>query len=125
MSNLYRIWMGDSNDRSEIGRAKAYDIDDVIDLVKKEYLKPEVEFYDIDYQGDNEVFLMIDMCKDCEVKANPEDYIPKGCDPCEDCEISEYIEIQQDTDSSFRLITGENLFYDLTEEATLRLCLDW
>lgn len=118
IANLYRIWYGDSNDRQEIGRAQAYDIDDVVKYVKTQYLKPNVEFYDIDYQGDDLVYLMIDMCKDCEVKANPEDYRPEGVDPCEDCEISEYIEIHQDndTDPEFKTIFGVNEYADLTED---------
>lgn len=118
IANLYRIWYGDSNDRQEIGRAQAYDIDAVIEYVKTQYLKPNVEFYDIDYQGDDLVYLMIDMCKDCIVKANPGDYVPEGCDPCEDCEISEWIQIElnNDIDPEFKTIFGVNEYADLTED---------
>lgn len=113
-SQLYRIWWGSSNagggDRREIGRATAKDTDTVIEHVKTEYLKPDTEFYDIDYQDDHHVYLMINVCKGC-----PND---KPDNPhCENCEQSEYIEIDRDndTDPSFKLITGENNYTDLTE----------
>jgi len=131
-ANLYRIWFGTSNDRSELGRAKATDIDQVIEHVKKEYLKPEVEFYDIDYQSEDQVYLMIDLCKDCEYSSCLEcdgdieaDMNREDCQQCleyettkcEDCEQSEYIEIEKDEygyEHEMKTIYGTNEYYDLT-----------
>ena len=108
MSKLYRIWFGTSNDRSELGRATADDIDQVIELVKTEYLKPDTEFYDIDYQGNDQVYLMIDLCKDCEFQDS---------EYCMDCETSEYVEITEDTEAEaeYKTIFGTNEYYDLTD----------
>ena len=112
MGKLYRIWFGTSDNRSELGRATADDIDQVIDLVKKEYLKPDTEFYDIDYQGDDQVYLMINLCNDCEYQ---------DTDYCENCEQSEYVEIIEDneTDPEFKTIFGTNEYYDLTDPQAL------
>jgi len=129
--SLYRIWWSDSNDRNELARAKATDIDQVIEFVKAEFLKPETELYDIDYQ-EYGVYMMIDACKDCEFKDC------RGCDPeleadinreqcrlcleykatvCENCEHSEYIEIQEDPDTEpeLKTIFGTNDYHDLTD----------
>ena len=111
--NLYRLWWGDSNDRREIGRVLAETIDQVIDLVKTEYLKPNTEFEE---EGDEEnLYLILDICKTCDIKnegGNPED--------CIFCEGNEYfqIELNNDVNPSFKLITGENFFFDLVEVET-------
>ena len=126
--NLYRIYHLESNagsgDRSEIGRVSAYNIDDAIDHVKAEYLKPDtiIEMED----GDEEcIYLMLDVCKGCDIKKNPSDYgITEedlkdiNFDICEECEQNETIEILLDNeaDPSFRLIVpyGQNNYTDLT-----------
>jgi len=110
--SVYRIWHGDSNDRSELGRATAKDIDAVIEYVKTQYLKPNTEFYDIDYQGEDQVYLMIDMCKDCDLSTL---HKPLQYNPCENCESSEYIEITQDEDADpeYKTTYGVNEYADL------------
>lgn len=131
--SVYRIWHGDSNDRSELGRATAKDIDAVIEYVKTQYLKPDTQFYDIDYQGEDQAYLMINVCKGCEyedcLQCDPElemDINREACRTCnkykaaicEDCEQSEYIEITQDTDAEpeYRTIYGVNEYADLTTD---------
>ena len=113
---IYRIWHGTDNDRSEIARAKANSIDQVIELVKKEFLKPDTLF---DEDGDDQsLYLMIDVCQDCDSLHNRD---------CEYCERSEYIEIEEDQygiEPEFKLMTGSNEFYDLTGGKTEK-AEDW
>ena len=40
----FDIWQGDENNRTQLARAKAYNIDQVIELVKTEFLKPNTEY---------------------------------------------------------------------------------
>ena len=88
---------------------------------------------DIDYQGEDQVYLMINVCKGCEyedcLQCDPElemDINREACQlcnkykasMCEDCEQSEYIEITQDPDTEpeYRTIYGVNEYADLTTD---------
>ena len=130
--NTYRIWYSDGNDRNEIGRVSAKDIDQAVDYTVKQYLKPETEYQE---GGDDEhLYLMIDVCKDCEHK---ETMVPVGTDcsledcsdctytqceenleyesVCDYCERSETIEIELDNtaEKEYKTIYGVNEYADL------------
>ena len=123
MTNLYRIYYLDGNDRSEMGRVTAYNIDDAIEHVKKEYLKPST-VVDMEDGDEEHIYLMLDVCTSCEIKKNPLDYLdPEDIndpdfDICQDCNQNETIEIFQDNDAdpSFKVIYpyGQNNYTDLT-----------
>lgn len=110
-TKLYRIWNGwsdaGSGDRCEIMRIRSYSIDDVIDYIKNKVLNYDV-FYD-ELGDEKDLYLMIDVCNHCKLCDTDRDL-------CDDCENSEYIEIEEDNniEPSFRLIDGHNYFIDLT-----------
>ena len=90
-------------------------MDQVIEYVKDEVLKPGLGFEE-DGEEDH-VYLMLDVCDGCEAKEINAIGRAEYDEVCEECQLSEYIEIDLDNDvePDFRLITGENLFTDLTE----------
>ena len=130
--NTYRIWFGDPNERNELGRVSAIDIDEATEYAVKQYLNPNTEYEE---NGDSEhICLMLDMCKDCEYKetlppinmdCNIEDcseciYIQ--CEEnteyesiCDYCELSEYLEIilDNETEKEYKTIYGTNEYADL------------
>ena len=111
MTHLYRIWYSDGNDRSELGRVSAPDIDAAVEYAKKQYLQLGVKFYQED--GDHEhLYLMIDTCKDCEFKEGTDKYCETRC---ETCERSEYLEIMIDDDAEpeFKTIYGINEYANI------------
>ena len=127
--NLYRIYhlesCAGSGDRSEIGRVSAYNIDDAIEHVKAEYLKPTT-IIDMEDGDDEHIYLMLDICSGCEIRKNPleygitqEDLNDPYFNICEECELNETIEISLDNDAdpSYRVIFpyGQNNYKDLTQ----------
>jgi len=115
---LFRVYWGTSNNRSEFARVKANDIEDVIEFAKKEFLKPDTEFYDIDGESDH-IYMMIDLCTNCTDQSE---------ENCDFCEQSEYIEIEEDTygyEPKFETIWGTNEFYDLTDPEQPEKALNW
>ena len=131
--SLYRIWYSDGNDRTELGRVTAQDIDKAIEYAKKEYLKKDTEIHSEDGDPDFSVYLMINVCKGCEyedcLQCDPEpemDINRESCrlcnkydmTPCEDCERSEYLEIQLDNDADpeYKTIMGTNEYADLNTD---------
>jgi len=128
--SLYRIWYSDGNDRSELGRVTAQDIDQAIEYAKKEYLAKDTEIHSEDGDPDFSVYLMLNVCKGCEyedcLQCDPViemDINREACrlcnkyemTPCEDCERSEYLEIQLDNDSDpeYKTIYGTNEYANL------------
>lgn len=131
--NLYRIWYSDGNDISELGRVTAKDIDQAIEYAKKEYLKPDTEIHSEDGDPEFSIYLMLNVCKDCEyedcLQCDPViemDINREACrlcnkyksTPCEDCERSEYLEIQLDNDSEpeYKTIMGTNEYANLNTD---------
>jgi len=109
---IYKIFFSDGNDRDELGRVNAPDIDKAVEYALKQYFKPDLEYTE---EGDNEdLFLMIDSCKHCELYADLQSM--KEEDICENCEISEYIEIVEDKDADpeYKTIYGVNEYADLS-----------
>ena len=114
---IYRIFFSDGNDRDELGRVNAPDMDKAIEYALKQYFKPELEYTE---EGDNEcTYLMVDSCKYCDVKevARIND-LEDSADICENCEVSEYIEILQDSDAEpeYKTIFGVNEYADLSSD---------
>ena len=120
-SHLYRVWHGDENNRSELARFRAVDIDKVIDYVKANLLKPnsEIELEDGD---DEHLYLIFNPCQFCEYFGTEDDE-----EICEGCESSEYIEIELDDDiePDLRTIYGTTEFYDLTLPTGHEKKQDW
>ena len=130
--NLYRIWFSDGNDRGELGRVTAPDIDQAIEYAKKEYLAKDTEIHSEDGDLDS-IYLMLNVCKGCEYEdclqcdPVPEmDINREACrlcnkyemTPCEDCERSEYLEIQLDNDAEteYKTIFGTNEYANLSTD---------
>lgn len=117
--NIYRIWFSDGNDRDELGRVTAQDMDQAVEYTLKQYFKPDLEYEE---DGDNEcLYLQIDSCKHCDYNSDiydPEDDPDSDGDPCEFCEISEYIEIMLDNDAEpeYKTIYGVNEYADLSTD---------
>ena len=114
----------DGNDRSEVGRVSAYNIDDAIEHVKAEYLKPSVVI-DLEDGSEDHIYLMLDVCTGCNIKANPLDYgisqedlNDPDFDLCVECNQQETIEVFKDNDAdpSFKVMFpyGQNNYTDLT-----------
>ena len=131
--NLYRIWFSDGNDRTELGRVTAPDIDHAIEYAKKEYLKEDTEIHSEDGDPDFSIYLMLNVCKGCEyedcLQCDPVlemDVNREACrlcnkyemTPCEDCERSEYLEIQLDNDAEpeYKTIMGTNEYANLNTD---------
>ena len=114
--NLYRVFNGDGNDRQETYRFKAYDINDVVEYIKKQFFNFDKDFtiddLDIDWQGEDIVYISWDSgCIDCE---------EKDSESCDFCEISSsYFEVFKEENTepnefSFNTIEGTNNYVDLT-----------
>lgn len=115
--NLYRIWFSDGNDRDEIGRVSANDIDQAIEYALKQYFEPDLEYTE-DGDPDYSIYLMIDSCKYCnkEEIAEINDIDLEDIEEiCENCETSEYIEIQLDNNEEpeYKTIFGTNEYANL------------
>lgn len=105
MCKTFRIWQGFSDggdgDRSQIALAKAYNMDNVITMVKNDILKNEVDFYE---DGSfSHLYLILNSCKNCDLKKT-------DLSLCDDCEYTEFIEIEEDNDLD---LTDQD-YYDLT-----------
>jgi len=114
---MYRIFFSDGNDRDELGRVNAPDMDKAIEYALAQYFKPEIEYTE---NGDDEnAYLMIDSCKHCDVKevARIND-LEDSSEVCENCETSEHIEItlDNDADPEFKTIYGVNEYADLSTD---------
>jgi hypothetical protein len=129
--NLYRIYWGDSNDRSELGRVKARDIDQAVEYAIKQYLNNNIDreelIHDIDYQGPDHCYVMLNACLDCEYynlnEKEQKEYREFNDifedEPCEYCEQSTaYLEIYQDNEEKeeYKTIFGVNEYADLSTE---------
>ena len=114
---IYRIFYSDGNDRDELGRVNAPNMDRAIEYALKQYFKPELEYTE---NGDNEcTYLMIDSCKFCDKKELMMlNDIEEEEELCEYCEVSEYIEIVQDSDAKpeYKTIYGVNEYADLSSD---------
>lgn len=121
-SHLYRVWHGTNNNRGEIARFRANDIDDVVNYVKEHFMKKgtEIELEDGD---ESQIYLIINSCKGCdfEISKDMEEEV------CTHCETSEHVEIVLDDDieADFKLIMGNNEFYDLTLPKGHEKKADW
>ena len=130
-TNLYRIYYSDGNNRDELGRVSAQEIDQAVEYAVKQYFNPDLE-YEED-AGDNEhLYLRIDSCKYCEYYGLPDkekvelfnENTGENLDIedvdliCEYCEVSEYIEITLDNDvePEYNTIYGVNEYADLEVE---------
>ena len=111
--NLYRIWFSDGNDRDELGRVSANDIDQAIEYALKQYFKPDLE-YDCDLCLDC-AYLRINSCKYCDKQEIAEINDITIEEVCEYCEISEYIEIMLDNEAKpeYKTIFGVNEYANL------------
>lgn len=131
-NNLYRIWYSDGNDRDEIGRVSAPDIDCAALYALAQYFNPDLEY---ESDGDDEnMILTINSCKYCDyydltdkekIKLFKEQTGEKLklCDVdliCENCETTEYIEIQLDNDAEpeYKTIFGVNEYGDTEKGIT-------
>lgn len=121
-SHLYRVWHGTNNDRGEIARFRANDIDAVVDYVKKHFMKPGTEIH-LEDGDDQHIYLIINSCKGCEFEISDNE----DNEACQYCEISEYVEIVEDDniEPDFKLIFGTNEFYDLTLPEGHEKKTDW
>jgi hypothetical protein len=112
---LFRVFNGDGNDRQETFRFKAFEINDVVEYIKKEFFVPEFDKSKIefDWQDENMVYILWDNCFECEDNEDSEN--------CEECEQGQnYFEIfleekPEPSDFSFNTIEGTNNFVDLTQ----------
>ena len=115
MSNLYRIFYSDGNNRDELGRVSAQDIDQAVEYAVKQYFEPNLEYQED--AGDSEhLYLLIDSCKYCDKQEIMElNDIEDEAELCEYCEISEYIEIMLDNDAEteYKTIYGINEYADI------------
>ncbi len=108
---LYRIFFSNGNDRDELGRVSAPDIECAALYALEQYFENDLE-YTTEYQSENQLFLMLDSCKYCdflETTAEQKEEI------CENCEISEYIEIQKDENAepAYKTIFGKNEYANI------------
>jgi len=114
---IYRIFFSDGNDRDELGRVNAPDMDKAIEYALAQYFKPGIEYTE---NGDNDcALLLIDSCKHCDVKEIARiNGLEDSSEVCENCETSEYIEITLDNDATpeFKTIYGVNEYADLSSD---------
>ena len=132
---IYRIYFSDGNDRDELGRVNAENIDQATEYALKQYFKPDLEYQE---EGEeDQLFLRIDSCKYCDHKDSVapvnmdcsiedcEDCEYKQCEEnseyeniCDYCEVSEYIEIVEDKDAEkeYKTIFGVNEYADLESD---------
>ena len=113
--NLYRIFYGDNNDRDEMGRVSAKNIDEATTYAISQYLSKDAEIRDEDGDEDH-LYLNLDICKFCdktEIMAINEYEDEYQC--CEDCELNEYLEIMldNDEDAEFKTIHGRDEYANL------------
>lgn len=112
--SLYRIFYSDGNDRDELGRVTAKDIDQAIEYTLKQYFKPDLEYSE---DGDEDhLILNINSCKYCDKKELMEiNDIEDETELCDNCETSECIEIEKDNDSDpeYKTIYGVNEYANL------------
>lgn len=114
-TNLYRIFYSDGNNRDELGRVSAKDIDQAVEYAVKQYFKPDLEFEE-DSGDDEHLYLRIDSCKYCDKQEIMEiNDIEDEEKLCEYCEVSEYIEIMLDEEAEpeFKTIYGVNEYANL------------
>lgn len=122
---LYRIWYSDGNNRDELFRAKAHDIENVVEFIKSDILKPEsLENLDVDLSNEYFAVIYLDSCIECEFSTNNERN--EDNEECEFCEQSETITIELDNEiePELKTIYGTNDYYDLTLK-TPQKAKDW
>ena len=113
--NLYRIFYNDGNDRDELGRVSAKNIDEAITYAISQYLSKDAEIRDEDGDEDH-LYLNLDVCKLCdktEIMAINEYEDEEQC--CEYCELNECLEIMldNDEDTEFKTIQGIDEYANL------------
>ena len=114
---IYKIFFSDGNDRDELGRVNAPDIDKAVEYALKQYFAPDIEYTE---EGEEDhLYLMLDSCKFCdkeEIAETNDIDIEDISEICENCEISEYIEIVEDKDADpeYKTIYGVNEYADLS-----------
>ena len=115
----YRIFYGDNNDRDEIGRVSAKDIDQAVEYAINQYLNrdiPRDELIESEDGDDQHLYLILNHCLDCdidEVMAINEYEDKDQC--CEYCELSAYMEIMldEDAETEFKTIHGIDEYANL------------
>ena len=120
MSNLYRIYYSDGNNRDELGRVSVKTIDEAVEYAVKQYFQPDLEYQE-DAGDDEHLYLLIDSCKYCDKQEIMElNDIEDEEELCEYCEISEYIEIVLDDDAEkeYKTIFGVNEYADIENNIT-------
>jgi hypothetical protein len=110
-SHLYRVWLGNNNDRRELARFRAHDAEDVLEYLKKHFIKEDVEIEMTDWH-EYGIYVIFNVCADCETRLESDD----GECPVLECDIQEYIDIEEndDIEPDFKTIFGTTDFYDLT-----------
>lgn len=110
----YRIWYSDGNDRTELGKVKAKDIDTVEEFCLKQFIKEDArDEIEIESSSEDQSYLTWYEEPECEFCD-----FDKDSEECEFCEQpSYYIEIEEtdDTEESFKTIFGTDDFWDLTK----------
>jgi hypothetical protein len=101
---LYRVWSGDENDRSEIARIGAPDLDNALAIAKKKFVKPSA-LKNVMEDGDDKMVVL--------------QWFYPGKDE-EDEGTSEYIQVEEDEfakpeDFEFNTIFGSNDYYELSK----------
>lgn len=114
---LFSIYHCDGNDRQETYRFKAYDINDVVQYIKKNFFEFDEKFTEsdlyVDWQDEDLVYIIWDNCGGCESVNVDVD----SCDVCVWSQSSfEISEITEPEESDFQFITveGTNNYVDLT-----------
>ena len=120
---LFQVYNGDGNDRQETFRFKAFDAQDVVDYIMKNWFKYDEKFtkddLNVDWQGEDSVYITWSNCdaENCEEKQNADD----DEFACDFCEVGEsYFEVQlmeqpEPNDFKFNTIEGTNNYVDLTK----------
>lgn len=118
---LFNVYYFTENDRQQIARVKADDLDTAINFSTHAFFKAGTEW---DEEGDDHIaILSAVLCAGCELKDKPIDEwdvnSEEGETYCDHCESSEGLTIELDEldeCEEFKTIYGANDFYDLTTD---------
>ena len=126
---LYRIWSGDSNDRSEIARIKAKNFETVQDFLLQEFIKPEFRDqiekteFGLEWNTRTPEECFEDLSEEEQSKISIDD-VCMCCDGCTTYLQIEEIEKPDSKSFEFKTIWGTNEYYDLTGEKPVK-AEDW